>query len=327
MTTPTKSFCSVCSKAAGVRTGGTGWAVDRFLILELPLPWSRDPLESRSVPPGVLETLMSLWNDEVNVGLFAVAPDEEYSVPGKTRILAFDFAASGGGSSVRLDYLAPVDSVARTIDALARGARLPSSIEVDDTPYRDAMICTHGSRDACCATFGFPLYQTLRKLTSEDPNLRVWRASHIGGHRFAPTMMTFPDGRSWGYLDADTGAAILRRDGPIHHVNDAYRGWSGYADQPLQLLEQEAFLRVGWNWLDYRQSGTVVSRDEVRGLLRAEIVAESPAGVRIELSGDIEPEESVSAMASCGGDARDFARFAVTNVELRELAPAGSLAS
>jgi hypothetical protein len=301
--------------------------VDRFLILELPLPWSRDPIESRSVPPGVPETLMSLWNDEVNVGLFAVAPDEEYSVPGKTRILAFDFAAGAGGPAVRMDYLAPMELVAGTIDALARGTRPPAGIDMDDTPYRDAMICTHGSRDACCATFGFPLYQSLRKLTSVEPNLRVWRASHFGGHRFAPTMMTFPDGRSWGYLDADTGAAILRRDGPVDRVNDAYRGWSGYADSTLQLLEQEAFLRVGWDWLEYRQSGTIVSHDEVSGMLRAEIAAESPAGVRIELIGEIEPEESVSAKGSCGGDAHDSARFAVTNVVLRELAAAGALAS
>ncbi len=317
MTVPSKSFCSVCSRGAGVRTGGTGWAVGQFLILELPLPWREDPLESRSVPPGVRETLMSLWDDNSDVGLFGVAPDAKYSVPGKTRVMSADFAANPGGPAVRRDYLIPNEQVAATIDALARRHPVPSCVEIDETSYLDAMICTHGSHDACCATFGFPLYRKLRALSTAGSHLRVWRATHFGGHRFAPTMMTFPDGRSWGYLDEATGRAILERNTPVEPLAAAYRGWSGYTDAGLQLLEQEGFLRFGWSWLDFRQQGHISPVDEASGIRRAEIVAESPNGDRIELSGDILQEDSVTTIASCGGEEYSSPRFTVINIDLR----------
>lgn len=317
MTTRSKTFCSVCSKAAGVRTGGTGWAVGQFLIPELALPWPEDPLQARSVPPGLQQTLLSLWDDNVDVGLFAVAPDAAYSIPGKTRILSVDFAANPGGPAARLDYLAPVQLVADTIDALARRQTVPPGVEVDNTPYRDAMVCTHGSRDACCATFGFPLYRKLRSVCREGSNLRVWRATHFGGHRFAPTMMTFPDGRSWGYLDEAIGRAILEREGPIESVATAYRGWSGYADGALQLLEQEGFFRFGWDWLDYRQQGRIIASDPFSGVQSAEIVAESFSGDVIELSGDIMPDDPVSSISSCGEADDTTPRFSVTNLLIR----------
>ncbi len=317
MTVPSKTFCSVCSRRAGVRTSGTGWAVDQFLILELPLSWRDDALESRSVPPGVRETLTSLWVDNSDVGLFGVAPDAAYSVPGKTRVMSADFAANRGGPAVRRDYLIPNEQVAATIDALARKHPVPSCVEIDDTPYRDAMICTHGSHDACCATFGFPLYRKLRALSAAGSQLRVWRATHFGGHRFAPTMMTLPDGRSWGYLDEATGQAILERNTPVELLSAAYRGWSGYNDAGLQLFEQEGFLRFGWSWLDFRQQGHISPVDDVSGIRRAEIAAEAPNGDRIELSGDILQEDSVTAITSCGGEENPIPRYIVVNVDVR----------
>lgn len=324
MAAPSKSFCSVCSKAAGVRAAGTGWGVEQFLIPELPLPWPDDPMEARAVPAGVRDALLKLWDDGVDVGMFAVAPDAAYSTPGLTRILAFDFAAATSGSAARLDYLAPIELVAETIDSLARRRRIPPEVEIDETPYRDAMICTHGARDACCATFGVPLYQSLRPMSDSDPALRVWRATHFGGHRFAPTMMTFPDGRSWGYLDSETGRAILERRAPIGSVVDAHRGWSGYGDDKLQLLDQEALRRFGWDWLEYRQTGRIVAADDGTGIWQAEIVGETPEGERIELTGQIRREDIVSAIASCGGDDYDTPRYSVSEVSMRTLVRAGA---
>ncbi len=232
-------------------------------------------------------------------------------------MLAFDFAVNPGAPARRLDYLIPDELVAETIDALARRQAIPPDVEIDDTPYRDAMICTHGSRDACCATFGFPLYRSLRTLSTEGSDLRVWRATHFGGHRFAPTMMTFPDGRSWGYLDVATGKAILEQHAAVEPLRAAYRGWSGYSDDGLQLLEQEGFLRFGWSWLDFRQQGRIVASDGVPGARHAEIVAESPNGDWIELRGEIVPESPVTAISSCGGEDYVSPRYALTNIDVQ----------
>ena len=60
------------------------------------------------------------------------------------------------------------------------------------------LVCTHGTRDRCCAKWGMPVFEALRQ---RDPE-RVWQCSHLGGHRFAPTFLTLPDGLMWGRFDS-----------------------------------------------------------------------------------------------------------------------------
>ena len=81
------------------------------------------------------------------------------------------------------------------------------------------------------------------------PNVRIWRSSHIGGHRFAPTAITLPDGRYYGRLSLLALQAIVTRQGAIAQLRPVYRGW-GILPQPLQLLEQQLLLQHGWSWLD-----------------------------------------------------------------------------
>ena len=42
---------------------------------------------------------------------------------------------------------------------------------------RDLLVCTHGTRDRCCATFGYPVYNRLRRTfeQNESGTNRVWR--------------------------------------------------------------------------------------------------------------------------------------------------------
>jgi len=56
------------------------------------------------------------------------------------------------------------------------------------------LICTHGRRDRCCAKFGIPVTLALRAELGDT----VWQTTHLGGHRFAPTLVTLPDGVSYG---------------------------------------------------------------------------------------------------------------------------------
>lgn len=59
-------------------------------------------------------------------------------------------------------------------------------------------VCTHGKRDRCCALLGLPILKALKKELGEA----VWQTTHTGGHRFAPTLLTFPDGACYGRLTA-----------------------------------------------------------------------------------------------------------------------------
>ena len=56
------------------------------------------------------------------------------------------------------------------------------------------LVCTHGVRDQCCAREGAPLLRKLRELGLEE----VWATSHLGGHRFAATLVNLPAGVQFG---------------------------------------------------------------------------------------------------------------------------------
>lgn len=67
------------------------------------------------------------------------------------------------------------------------------------------LVCTNGSRDRCCAKYGLPLF---RKLQDQRPE-GVWRCSHLGGHRFAATMVWLPHGVYYGRVPPTAAAGIV----------------------------------------------------------------------------------------------------------------------
>lgn len=80
-------------------------------------------------------------------------------------------------------------------------------------------VCTNGSRDRCCAIKGRDLAAQLHH-TLDDPTdaPTVVEISHLGGHRFAPTMLVLPWAYAYAWLDADTALEIAyaAQDGLVH---------------------------------------------------------------------------------------------------------------
>jgi hypothetical protein len=103
-----------------------------------------------------------------------------------------------------LVHLADLDEIADwDISAIADGV-LPGT-PVDEPLV---LVCTQGGRDACCAVLGRPLLGEVHRLVGERSDL-VWESSHIGGHRFAPTVLSLPSGAAYGRVVADDVVAIL----------------------------------------------------------------------------------------------------------------------
>lgn len=72
-------------------------------------------------------------------------------------------------------------------------------------------VCTHGRRDPCCARWGQPLLTAARALT-ESGAWNVIETSHLGGHRFAATLLELRPGapaRMYGRLDAAEAGILL----------------------------------------------------------------------------------------------------------------------
>ena len=91
-------------------------------------------------------------------------------------------------------------------EAAARGdhdAVRTSLPALTPTPETVLLVCTNGTRDACCARLGRPVAVA----AEADRPGQVWEVTHTSGHRFAPTTVLLPGGYLHGrVLD---GAALL----------------------------------------------------------------------------------------------------------------------
>ena len=95
----------------------------------------------------------------------------------------------------------------RTADDLREAAHalgMPLS-DSDEDADPMVLVCTHATRDACCAVRGRPIAATLAKALPEE----VWECTHLGGHRFAGTLLSLPDGACFGQLDPDNALAAV----------------------------------------------------------------------------------------------------------------------
>lgn len=140
----------------------------------------------------------------------------------------------------------------------------------------------------------YELYEKLREPRERSPKTgsprgraRIWRVSHLGGHRFAPTAIELPTLRQWAFLTPEAAERILSRCGDCSELRRHYRGWAGLGSAWEQVLEREVLDREGWPATQWPMEGRVV---EVAG--------------------------AVSAPESCrAGAVADFPRFRVVGVE------------
>ena len=106
----------------------------------------------------------------------------------------------------------------------------------------------------------------------------MWRTSHIGGHRFAPTLIDFPEGRYWGHLEPDALEKLVLRKGFVSELGRFYRGWAGLSGKFEQIAEREIFVREGWEWTRYLKSGRTLKVDENEDRAEVRIEYATPGG-------------------------------------------------
>jgi hypothetical protein len=75
------------------------------------------------------------------------------------------------------------------------------------------LVCTHGTRDLCCAVEGRSLTSSVLATEPEDRAAGLWECSHLGGHRFAPTALVLPTGYLYGRLDVAAAVAARKAAG------------------------------------------------------------------------------------------------------------------
>ena len=274
-------LCSVVSKESGEDLAGYAVPFEHRLLVEVAPPWEDDVGASKNYPEGLWDAMMVAWRSGSQVGMTALLPDPEYSVEGCTRLVYLRRPAGPFAAYEKIEYLLPHKDLIPAVEALFGEPEAASRFEgyrEDTRGVRDLAVCTHGRHDACCGKFGYPIYEMLRREHAEPGKLRVWRASHLGGHRFAPTLVDYPEGRYWGRLEPWAVEKLVSRDGPFPEMGRFHRGWSGLESRFEQIAEGEILAREGWRWTGYLKEGRLlaVDEDERRAEVRIEYV--SPDG-------------------------------------------------
>ena len=128
--------------------------------------------------------------------------------------------------------------MAQSFDNLS-GAPLEGKVE--SKFENEIFVCGHESRDACCGKLGMPVFRKLKELTeqSADQKYRVWKTSHIGGHKYAPTLFEAPSMRWWGLLTEDLCESFLKRENAQFSLGKQYRGWAALDNPFAQVAERE----------------------------------------------------------------------------------------
>lgn len=337
---PGRDFCSVLAQAVGTDPIGTAPTYDEYFIFELRSPWRREVTETPHFPSGVNDAVQEAARRGRNVRVQCIIPDGDAADdPAVTRIMHFVRPRGALVPYEKREYIVPTGDVASVswlllVDDDASDSLRPFRQPTDGS--RDMFICTHGARDACCGKFGAAMFEQLRAAAeSASLTTRVWRVSHLGGHRFAPTLLELPYGRYWGWLSAEAVAPLVHRTGDVARLRPFYRGWGTLATLMQQVVEAEAFVRMGWDWLECeitvtsaRDPETGATGDagnavgDVSERAYADVVMEwshPPTGRRGHVRGSVQIARIVTVPESCGGASTDFNEYRVTEFEMTGL--------
>jgi hypothetical protein len=252
--------CSPWTQAQAVDPIGSAGAFDQLLLVEWPLPWPADVglipalAEAAADPRARVMTVVPRPDDG--------ATDELVRVVHRRRTSTHQL--------VGVDHRLPVADVpallASLLDAPERDQHDWPTVVGDAPP--EVLVCGHGRRDPCCGRWGTLLHA---ELATRESAARVWRCSHTGGHRFAPTAITLPDGRAWAYADVDLIDGVLDRTADVAGLVPHDRGCLAL-DPWAQVVERALFERTGWAWLDGAitevQTAVAADRQSARVTLR-----------------------------------------------------------
>ncbi len=265
-----KAYCNRLAIEKGLDPAGHADSFDDAVVIETALPWKSDLYQKAGVLPQEAVDLLALWLKQYYEGIpyrhrpLLVAPDAAYSRAGHRRVMFYSRQAGAMAAFDKVEYSVPDADLGGLIWALFEARDDLPRFEAYRVPeadaVRDILVCTHGTIDAACAKFGYPLYRDMRQHYASD-SLRVWRVSHFGGHVFAPTLMDMPTGHYWAYVEEEQARLIATQSGDVTALRGHYRGWAGLPGGFVQAAEHELWQRYGWDWFTYHKSGEVLAQD------------------------------------------------------------------
>jgi hypothetical protein len=228
--------CADAARARGASLQASAGRSTRFLLLEVPGPWGSSALQGDQLGPEVTAYLRkAAAGPDLNVLLIRRPGRRSEAVAGgESRAWALADTSAGVERVLWGSWREPADLLGLDVAAAIPGSASASG------PQRVALVCTNGKRDQCCAVRGRPVAAALAADTGWD----TWESSHLGGHRFAATMLLLPTGDMFGWLDAESALDVTRRFDAGEIVAAHHRGRSGQPE-PVQAALHAAAVSLG----------------------------------------------------------------------------------
>ena len=296
-------FCADGSRAVQENPIGQASTHRAYVLIECPTPWPYRALDSSLLP----SRLKALPQELYEVGKpvrFLLIYNQKLVQPQSYRIIILERQEGWSQGYYKQVYQVHDLADVPTIIEKHLAGNPPTEKAVDDHK-RDLLVCTHGSHDQCCARYGKPFFyaatQLIEKLSLND-SVRVWEASHFGGHRFAPTVIDFPSGRYYGGINSSALASLLQQT-DYEIFRHIYRGW-GILPETAQVLEQALILEWGWAWFENQvfRPVEVIEKSETEQLVT--LWYQKPDGTVGGYEARVvnDPDKNLSLYGSCHAD-------------------------
>ncbi|MDT0305640.1 sucrase ferredoxin [Streptomyces sp. DSM 44917] len=290
------STCANASRAAAEPLPGTAATAGTWLLIEQPGPWGARALTDSRLDPGVGRAL-GAWDAAGVRAALIRRPGRDGAAEERRAGRVFLAHTAPGNAWIRA--LCPADPrELLALDPARLGAGHHDGV---GEPYRGAplvLVCTNGRRDRCCAVLGRPLAAE----AAAAGGASVWEVTHLGGHRFAPTLLVLPHGYAYGWMTAvavkDVVSAV--QDGRV--VTERCRGRSAW-DRAGQAAELAVRALTGEDGADALT---------VAGGPRPTVSHRDGRAWRVTVA---RTEPGPPVPASCGADPEPQTRFEVTAVE------------
>ncbi|MGU3575120.1 sucrase ferredoxin [Brucellaceae bacterium C25G] len=209
-------FCRDICIERGEPLAGMGNAAKRYILLHWPRAHWRVPrTQSHNMPSELADAILVANAAGIHVAL----------VDGD------DIALSCDG--INITDIEPL-AAAKYISHLAAGGELTGEADARVT----IVCCTDAKQDPCCARYGFATWKAL-KVQADPQYFRILQSTHLGGCRFAASLIVLPQRNRYGRLQPENIADFLEQIQKGKTYLPAFRG-NPELDAVSQVAEHAA---------------------------------------------------------------------------------------
>jgi hypothetical protein len=290
--------CAAVSVALGEPCYGTASQVRRWILVEQPGPWGSDAVGESRLPAAVATALKRAAR-AAGARLLLI---RRHGRSAPTDLTAFAVVSTPEVRRVeRLPFTDPAELLDVDWSPLRRLA------PVGGAPHADPLylVCTNGKHDACCAELGRPIAAAL----SEAHGAAVWEVSHVGGDRFAATVVCLPEGLYLGRVRPGNAVRLIDdlRAGRLDLAH-----LRGRSSSPFVAQAAEHLLRVDRDLTGVDDIALVGIEDLGDRVFRVGLVAAGAAvAVTVACSEAIDPQQ-----LTCGATSEEHPpRYRLVGIE------------